>query len=131
MVVTPRRPKFAIHGDPTPMVLRREHGGQVSRVRLADAPGHAAAMLKTAGWISAERPDLSWLARRRLGRALRRLAKAYAEDGGDMLPVLRLSRQAIRAWPWDPQSYGSAIMAYLRGLVHKTEGPEDPDSLVF
>jgi len=105
--------KFPLHGDPSPLVLRREHAGQVSRERLSMRKGQAAVMLKTIGWIARERPDLLPLARRRLGRSLRRLAKAYAAQR-DMRPALRLALEAIRAWPWDPQSYGAVLLAFLR-----------------
>ena len=106
--------RFVCHYDPTPMVLRRLHAGQVSWRHLPMRKGDVAVMLKTVRWLAQERPDLLPLARRRLANALRRLAKYSLGEGGDPREALQAVARAIRTCPWEVRSYATGAAALLR-----------------
>ncbi len=99
----------SLHGDATPLVLRGEHGHQMSHGRLAVRRSEVAVMRKTMGWLSQQRPDLLPLARRRFGRALRQLAEEVMADPGEVRQALHLNREARGVWPWHARSYGQLI----------------------
>lgn len=93
------------HEDERALVEWRTHDGQLSRDDLRMRRENVAVLDKVRARIEAERPDLVGYLRRRLSKALRKLAAAERRPGGDPEAASLALGRAARVWPWNPKVY--------------------------
>ena len=92
-------------GDPTSLVHYRHHSGQWHKQGVMICRGTVRVLEKAVVWAQRERPELAGLARRRMGRWLRELAREQLLSNNEKQQAFATLRQSLLLRPWDMQAY--------------------------